>query len=633
MTAPVLRRQDSLPPPPVPDKFQARERSSSQYMALPSPASAAVSQMDTNETKASTPADQPVRFHRRSCRKTLPIAQAVHIGTQLLSSKKIGKNIKYTFCLALKGGETDSVLFRVQRVQIMSKSGTVAPLSQQNDGQTFALLPNEQHNLLYQLEIEHSEEAGLQRSLPPATPLAALLSPSQVLTSGRPFDPRMRIPGQKADISLAEANTELEVTVFGRPLPATLRESATLLATEPYKSIWKTSLHDKERFSRRSASPAVSKVSHAMLKSASLIGSRKGPYRHEDDAARVRVRLPLDLPLSKMVQASAGSARHSIASLYDANRNMVAQSYHGNSRPSLQRHNSTQRGSEVGLGAPPSVHPSSITRGPLPPHMAVHARPQLDSPRRSYSASSVPTFSSPTMATSPLPESRLNVHRGIQETQAAESTTQYSMLSGEPDHIKASIPSVSLSLPRGRLLATVSLLSMRETAASLGLGQPTGQGQASAADTALRARLASFKLGSETAIPVDSPHASENIPAGLMIAPGFSLFDVFLVEVFVANQSSLPCSLSVRFEHGSTNRGGVIPLDNSIHIQSLKAGACSAVRARFLTLQSGAHPLGDVIIRDLGSQQDVTMRWVGHRSSDLVRYCTIANQESSTVRA
>ena len=380
--------------------------------------------------------------------------------------------------------------------------------------------------------------------------------------------------------------------------------------TNPYCTTTSIRLGDGHRLQPKTASPQRGKASQSMLKVASLIGTKKGgALQHDAQVTRVRPR-PISHTSSQLVQASVGSVRHSLAGLYEANRNMAAMSHRGTPRPMLQRQGSTQRQQDVGIGVPPNFRPLSTPRGPLPPHMSSHLRPQLDSPRRSYSASAVPTLGSPTLASSPLAGSHLDDAQTAQDTYFPTRASREGPLAAGietiDDHVGVGAYSGTvLEQPTGRILVTLSVLSMRDTAASLGIGEkpsPSDNGT-------LRTQLASFRLGSGATTPTTAA-PSRHIPTIKQKVRSFRALDVFLVEIFLANRSNLPSSLSIRFESAKleSEPAGVIALDNNINVGALAGSACHTIRARFLALRPGPQSLGIIILRDLGSGQVITMR-------------------------
>lgn len=536
---------------------------------------------------------------RRACRAILPISQAVTVQTRFLSRKRYGNAERHTVCLQITNKaikHSFSILelsletpARLHKVSILSPPQL----------ESILLRPGDQCSTSYEIVVEDDGKGDPQRNLPAATPLAALLTPSQLLNGGTRRPARV----QELNCSTQKQHPPLEVLIViqGSMMAESLLDGIKAAATTcVFSNTWRTVV--SREHTHLEAKAIIPKQSQTMEKSASLIGSKRvGSAPMPKTASKLGIRQTITaLDSAPMVQATAGSSRHSVCSLFQTRRDMAAQARQ--TWPHVNQQMSTGSHNDVGLGLP-SRQPSSTPRGAIPPHMTSRSRPQLDSPRRSYSASVLPTI------TSTMPDAK-----GRLEPDLLASPRAYFPdipLSPRSPHsaqlTELALPFLAehaLVLPHvahRRLRFSISVLSPKETAASLGI-----VGSDASRHEDLGGRLGQYRLG-VSHLP-DTPLILNQRSCGKSMSK-VSSSDVFLVEVFVANESSLRYDATLRFSHSgnATRKPGLLPLDNNIHI-SIDGHSCQAQRARFLALRPGCHSLGAVSVAGSAFDRTVTLQ-------------------------
>ena len=582
---------------------------------------------------------------RRSFRRVMRVACALDTQLRTIWMAGAGEDKRMvTLCVELANNSLLDEPFLVDSVEVKVED-TTRGIRALQDSEQILLEPYDQHNLLFSIEAETLfQRTSPAPVLPPATPLAALLTPSQVFATSRPSDPRMRAPARQDIAQLPEAERVVHVVVKGHPIHrgSSLAEKSAQeksSPTAPFTSTWdtlissNTSRNTNSIEDSRRRSESVLAGTAAMTKTATSIGIRSSLISVPKASGEIKMRSQLQSVASvpqPLVQAIAGSKRHTIAGLLQASKSMAAHLPTANERPSLSRHPSRQSSHNVKtIGQPTSsqqqqnqsatnanTSTSTLVRGALPPHMVTQIR-RPGSPKRSTSASALPTLGSSlhTEIGSPSqdftesldsvstrasgleparpPLSTLGFSADLQPVRSISGPQQghrnsFSMASrtsgiryGSAIRQQLGLPSIQhVPVPspkiEGKIIVFMSVLSVQDTAANLGLdieneeiaGHKSNVNDGELQVTLMQNRLAKFKLGTPPTPAISTTDTPT--PKLKRLSQGVSLhvFDIFLIEIFVVNESNQACSLHIRVpvSPGEKGSAGILALDNEISL-------------------------------------------------------------------
>ena len=563
---------------------------------------------------------------RRSFRRVLQVTYALDVQIRIIGTVSTkGKWEKIMLSVELANNSATHMLFSVESVEV-SIADSIKGIQPLQASKMLLLAPYDQHNLLFSITIEaDTPRVSPTPVLPPTTPLAALLTPSQVFTISRSFDPRVGASAKGENAPAPESQKSIRVTVTGHPIyPQPIDPGHDDLPTHSFTSTWECLLKNEDYLSSglaqksRRRAGSILAAPAAMAKAATSIGLRSSLVAMPINTSTTKSPPYANAAMSHMpavVQATAGSKRHSVSGLLKVSQSMAANFPPFVDRTSLARQNSrqsaptlTEAGQPKSLQLPPTADlesTPSYARGALPPHMSEQARPRA-SPRRSMSAFAVPTLGSSlssnadatnsivfqSLSSAPSEEilerpplSPLTASTGLKPVRSI-SGPQHGAASprhvarrtlvdfGAPRQPSAVSPNHTVPAPSpkidGQIVVSISLMAPEELVSDIrpaANAEDGGEAKGGEDDAEVlqRSRLRNFKLDSPSQEP--SP-LDTSIIADTESKPAIHVFDVFIVEMFVINQSNHTCSLVVRIPviPGESGPPSILPLDSDISI-------------------------------------------------------------------